>query len=313
MQQLTKKRVLIAVLILISLLGTVFFVRELQKQQELRSRAAGESVNFSFTPVSQNIIIGNTGTYEVKLHAATNNITGVDVTFVYDKANITTVAWETVNNGFSVVLNGGTVNIPNGTIRYTAVNTNAITMPSVITLGRIKLTGGSLGSGGIRIQTAQVTADTIDTALPLGTTTPASFTIVAAPTATPIPPTPTRTPTPIPPTPTRTPTPTPTRTPTPIPPTPTRTPTPTPVPPTATPTPTRTPTPTPTRTPTPVPTRAPVEGDYNGDFAVDVLDFNIWRDEYLGVLTTKNSDANKDGIIDLIDFAIWKNRFVASN
>lgn len=261
MPQLTVKRIFLALLVLITIIGTIYLVRELQNQQEIRSRAAGEAVYFSFTPVSQNIIINNTGTFEVKLHAATNNITGVDVTFAYDKANISTVQWEEVNTGFSVILNEGLVNTANGTIRYTAVNTNASTMPQIITLGKIKLTAKSLGTGGIIIQSAQVTADAIDSALPLGTSTPASFTIIASPTATP----------------------------------------------------TRTPTPLPTNTPTPVPTKAPVEGDYNGDYTVDVLDFNIWRDEYLGVLTTKNSDANKDGVIDLIDFAIWKNRFTSGN
>lgn len=48
-------------------------------------------------------------------------------------------------------------------------------------------------------------------------------------------------------------------------------------------------------------------GDANGDRVVDILDFNIWRDEFLGIVTTKKSDFNKDGVVDLVDFSIWRN------
>ena len=106
--------------------------------------------------------------------------------------------------------------------------------------------------------------------------------------------------------------------PNPVTPTPTRVPT---VVPTSTPTPTRTPTPTPSRTPTPtitiIPSPTPTTiveqasdvADFNKDTVVDLLDFNIWRDEFLGTLLTKKSDANKDGIVDLLDFSKWLTEF----
>lgn len=77
--------------------------------------------------------------------------------------------------------------------------------------------------------------------------------------------------------------------------------------PTPTPIPTTTPTPAPTTTPTPTP--LPLEGDVNGDGSIDILDFNIWRNEFIGISTTKQSDLNKDGKIDLVDFSIWRNAF----
>ncbi|MBI2443189.1 MAG: DNRLRE domain-containing protein [Candidatus Levybacteria bacterium] len=74
----------------------------------------------------------------------------------------------------------------------------------------------------------------------------------------------------------------------------------TPVPPTATPT--RTPTPLPpTNTPTPV----QIVGDINKDGRVDLLDFNIWRDEFLDTVQTTQSDLNADGKVDLLDFNMW--------
>jgi len=60
-------------------------------------------------------------------------------------------------------------------------------------------------------------------------------------------------------------------------------------------------------TPTAAATPQPLRGDANGDGVVDILDYNIWRDEFLGILTTKKSDFNHDGIIDLLDFNIWRN------
>ncbi len=69
--------------------------------------------------------------------------------------------------------------------------------------------------------------------------------------------------------------------------------------------PTQTPVPTIAATNTPI----PVVGDANGDGLVNILDYNIWRDEFLGILTTKKSDFNHDSIIDLLDFNIWRNAF----
>lgn len=52
---------------------------------------------------------------------------------------------------------------------------------------------------------------------------------------------------------------------------------------------------------------AKTPGDANGDGSVDILDYNIWRNEFLGISTTKQSDFNNDGIVDILDFTIWRN------
>lgn len=58
------------------------------------------------------------------------------------------------------------------------------------------------------------------------------------------------------------------------------------------------------------PTTTPLPNDFNNDRAIDMLDFNIWRNEFLDLVTTKYSDANKDGAIDLLDFTLWRNAFM---
>ncbi|MBI2443195.1 MAG: right-handed parallel beta-helix repeat-containing protein [Candidatus Levybacteria bacterium] len=49
----------------------------------------------------------------------------------------------------------------------------------------------------------------------------------------------------------------------------------------------------------------PITGDINRDGKVDLLDFNIWRDEFLGNVATKSADLNGDGTVDLVDFNLW--------
>jgi len=47
-------------------------------------------------------------------------------------------------------------------------------------------------------------------------------------------------------------------------------------------------------------------GDANCDGRTDMTDFEIWRKEYLGLLTTKTADFNGDGRVDLADFEVWR-------
>lgn len=81
--------------------------------------------------------------------------------------------------------------------------------------------------------------------------------------------------------------------------------------------PTTLPTPTLIKSPTPIPTNslAPTsiikKGDFNNDGSVDLLDFNLWRDEFSGIAISKKSDQNNDGVVDLLDFAVWLNAFQA--
>lgn len=66
---------------------------------------------------------------------------------------------------------------------------------------------------------------------------------------------------------------------------------------------------------TPTPTNPPRPGDANGDGIVDIIDYNIWRDEFIAVNTPLGggfrADFNQDGTVDLVDFNIWRNAFNA--
>lgn len=69
---------------------------------------------------------------------------------------------------------------------------------------------------------------------------------------------------------------------------------------------------TPTLTPTLIPTTAGVVGDANSDGMVDLVDFEIWKREYLGKTTSTKADFNRDGKANLVDFAIWKRGYLKS-
>ena len=60
-------------------------------------------------------------------------------------------------------------------------------------------------------------------------------------------------------------------------------------------------------------------GDANGDGKADLVDFSIWKIEYMatnGMPVTsfdysgpKKADFNQDGRVDLADFVVWKNNY----
>lgn len=52
-------------------------------------------------------------------------------------------------------------------------------------------------------------------------------------------------------------------------------------------------------------------GDANNDSKVDMADFDIWKNEFLGKFKTKKSDwSDTKGTIDMADFDIWKKAFL---
>ncbi len=80
-----------------------------------------------------------------------------------------------------------------------------------------------------------------------------------------------------------------------------------------TPAPTATSIPTPTAPNVPTPTTNPCPlkqtGDANCDGAINLNDFERFRQEYTGILASKTSDFNIDGKITLMDFEIWRRNF----
>lgn len=67
------------------------------------------------------------------------------------------------------------------------------------------------------------------------------------------------------------------------------------------------------RTPTPVAgcTRKS-QGDADCNGVIDLIDFEIWRREFGGLVSTRNADYNSDGFVNLIDFEIWRRPFTGS-
>lgn len=54
------------------------------------------------------------------------------------------------------------------------------------------------------------------------------------------------------------------------------------------------------------------EGDANGDQKMDLVDFGMWKSEYLASIKAQSvkSDFNCDGKADLVDFGIWKKSYL---
>ncbi len=53
------------------------------------------------------------------------------------------------------------------------------------------------------------------------------------------------------------------------------------------------------------------QGDANCDNNVDMIDFEIWRQEFIGQVTTLHADFNNNGQTDLVDYETWRQGFVA--
>lgn len=306
---------LLAIIIIALLIPLTVLIA--QKQQEIRQRASGRiaAVFLKLSPSELAGISGENLTIQVTLEAANYQITAAGFTLAFDPALLELLEFQP-SPAFNEQIKN-TVDNESGSLVYTAVNTGGLQSAESVPLGTLNFRAKSEGSASVGFQNVQITALGFENALPVSSTPPTTY-IINSPTPTPtvIPPTPTCSPRPacldatgkircslaepeggfcprVTPTLTATPTLLPTATPTEVP------------TPTDSPTPTLTPTPTFTPTPTPLP---PV-GDINDDYFVNILDFNIWRDEFLQTLNTKQSDLNTDNKIDLIDFNIWRGAF----
>ena len=70
------------------------------------------------------------------------------------------------------------------------------------------------------------------------------------------------------------------------------------------------PSPTPTPTPTPIPCPLKTQGDANCDGVINILDFEIWRREFLRIDTTTKADFDSSGGVSILDFEIWRRGFL---
>ena len=64
----------------------------------------------------------------------------------------------------------------------------------------------------------------------------------------------------------------------------------------------------PTKTPTPLSCQKS-QGDADCNGKIDLKDFEIWRKEFTGELTTKTADFNNDTKVSLADFEVWRSSY----
>lgn len=265
---------LIAIITVIAVIPLTVFLA--QKQQELRQRASElpatpplppAVVSLKLSPAELTISPETNIEIALSVVPGQNRITGVDLTLTYNKEVINMTSFSPNATSLNNQL---MAEIKDGIFHFTATNTqqDLLNQPDQeVPLGKLTFVAKSQGRGKIEFQNIQVTALGYDGALSTVNNSVGVYTVASI--------------------------------------TPTSLPTSTPVP-TATPLPTSTPTITPTPQP-PTPTTTVKPGDANGDSNVDILDYNIWRDEFLGILNTKKADFNRDGKVTMLDFAIWRN------
>jgi len=66
----------------------------------------------------------------------------------------------------------------------------------------------------------------------------------------------------------------------------------------------------PTPTPTVILCTRKGEGDANCDGVINILDFETWRREFLGIDTTTKADFDSSGGVTILDFEIWRRGFL---
>ena len=305
----------------------------LPQRQQVGEKAAFGDMTVSLLPSTRSTQIGTDFTVQMMLTTAggvTMRVSAYDVKITFDRNGLEIKNF-VPDPKFPVNLTPSDFGNATGVGRFVALNTGGdlavVSATQSVTVGTLTVSGKALGTFPMQVLKDQSTIagqndQNLDVSFIIAGVNNGNYTISAIPTLTPIPtstprptntPIPTATPTRVPPTstpqPTATSTPRPTATMTPI---PTSTPRPTA---TMTPRPTNTPIPTPTPsrvpTPTPIPCPRKTEGDADCNGRIDIIDFEIWRRELLGIDTTLKADFDGSGKVDMSDFGIWRVSFLA--
>lgn len=301
---------LIAIVLLVIAVPLTVYIT--QKQKDVRQRAS-EATTITLSPATSSPTVGQTVTFDIMVDPASNTIGAITLAITYDATKLTagenalTLNTDLFSQISAPVYSTGSITAE-ATITDPAKVIQAATKIGSVTFTTIEATESTLIGFGNNTKLLTFSASgSAATDVP-ATAAPATIQIIAISTTTPGTATPSATPTTdITPEPSMQPTstqaPQPTSTPTPQPTVPPSKPTPTTIPTEQPPTITL----APSSTPSTAPTTAPLLGDANQDGSVNILDFNIWKDEYLGEASTRHADFNNDGKVDLLDYAIWRN------
>jgi hypothetical protein len=174
-----------AVLLVITTMGILTY--QLQRQQDPRSKATGETAKLLFDPTTSSPNSNTNFTTKISIDSTTLPITGVDLTFTLDTNSVEFISFTPAN-----ILNSKLINKFDTTtseFRFAAVDTSTNAITGVTELGTLTLRAKS-GTGQLTLTTSQVTASGHTSAIPLTIPTPRTYTInsTTAPTSTPIPP-----------------------------------------------------------------------------------------------------------------------------
>lgn len=289
-------------LLLIVIVGIPVAVTQLQKQQDIRQRASGDNtVTLAISPTT---LPNTSNSFTADLHINTNGntLTAMQIT-LETTGDVTLEDFAVTASGFTLA--SKEIDAAKKKMQIVVYSENAtFTGPKLgtITFGTTGESSGSVsfalisGDGGTLFTALNADNTTVEPEISNTTTTLATYTAPpVVPTATLVPPTDT----PIP----NSPTPLPTATPI-ISPTGTIVvPTDTPSPPVAT----TIPTATPTNAPAPTNCIKPKsQGNADGDCFINIADYDIWKNTF-GSTGDLRADFNDNGKIDLLDFNIWRN------
>lgn len=151
---------------LVSLLFIAVTIGQLQRQQEIRSRAAGQAVSVILDPLTKSINVGGNLAVQVNINGADNNISAVDISFTYD-SNLLQLLSYSPSSLFTTIINDSNTL---GTIHYVGVNptSNPITGSS-INIGALVFKGKATGTAKVGFSNIHINASGVPGALPVNT------------------------------------------------------------------------------------------------------------------------------------------------
>jgi hypothetical protein len=171
-EKLKQHRIIVGTVVFLFLLIAVpVTVNFLQKQQETRSRAAGEAVAVKLDPLTANIGIGEDLVVTVTIDGKQNDISAVDITFSYSpELELVSDGLDTggvVSSPFSTITNDASTS---GSIRYVGVNpTSNPIQGSNIYVGQLRFRGKTQGDANVGFSHIHINASGVEGALPIDT------------------------------------------------------------------------------------------------------------------------------------------------
>ena len=262
----------------------------LPQRQQVGEKAAFGDMTVSLLPSAKSTQTGTDFTVQMMLTTAggvTMRVSAYDIKISFDRNGLEIKNF-VPDPKFPVNLTPSDFGNATGVGRFIALNTGGdlavVSATQSVTVGTLTVSGKALGTFPMQVLKDQSTIagqndQNLDVSFIIAGVNNGNYTISAIPTLTPIP--------------TSTPRPTATMTPRP----------------TNTPIPTPTPSRVPTSTPIPCPRKTEGDADCNG--RIDIIDFEIWRRELLGIDTTLKADFDGSGKVDMSDFGIWRVSFLA--